>query len=130
MILDRFKELNVTDEDLEEGENIFDKVYIEYINNNINNKKIHTNTYIHKNPIDRMKAFVENKILKNLKKNDYTHNTIGYNKNGTSQEIISKKETNYNNEHYQKNKDSGNNVSINYIRQSFNNNERSRKNCK
>jgi hypothetical protein len=94
MILDKFKELNITDEELDKSENIFDKIYSEYIDNNLqNNKNNNKDNYIYKNPINKIKSFVQNNIIKNLKKNDYTHNTSKYNNNGKSKEDYSKKET-------------------------------------
>jgi alpha-galactosidase/6-phospho-beta-glucosidase family protein len=100
MILDRFKELNVSEVDLEKNANIFDDIYNEYINNTNNYDKTNDNTkrnvsgYIYRNHITKMKTLMNNKIIKNLKKNNYAitpnnkNNIYGFHK-----EINNKKET-------------------------------------
>lgn len=77
MILDRFKALNLSDEDIKKECEIFNEVYDEYIRDDVKTK--HISTYIYQNPMDKTKKVVPNNIVKNLKKNDDTYNNHQFN---------------------------------------------------
>lgn len=76
MILDRLKELNLTDEEIKEKCAVFDEDYEEYINDIEQINKM--STYVYQNPIDKMKKIVKTTIIKNLKNNDDTYNNYQF----------------------------------------------------
>jgi hypothetical protein len=74
MILDRFKELNLSEEEINQECVIFNQIYTEYIRDDVKTKRM--STYISKTP-DKPQA-VSGNIIKNLKKNDDTYNNHQY----------------------------------------------------
>jgi hypothetical protein len=77
MIIDRFKELNLSEEEIKKECVIFNQIYTEYIRDDVKTKK--NSIYIYQNPMDKTRKVVSNHIMKNLKKNDYTFNNNEYN---------------------------------------------------
>jgi hypothetical protein len=78
MILNQVKELNITDEELSNDKKPFDSIYEEYIKINQDNKS----NYIYKNPIDKMRKFHNEKIIKTIGKREdnYIYDRYAVNK--------------------------------------------------